>query len=130
MHDDGSSHDFISENLVHKLQLKTSPTSYKVKSAFQGTRYNGTCMVRDLEIQTGAYKGSCNFLIAPHSTDVILDMPFRHQYNLDIDYDNHTMQITKDGTLITLSNDKSLDFFPLISHTQAHRALHKNRKGT
>ena len=37
LRDDGSTHDFISERLAHKLKLPTLKSSFKVKSAFQGT---------------------------------------------------------------------------------------------
>ena len=34
LHDDGSTHDFISKRLAHKLKLPTLISSFKVKSAF------------------------------------------------------------------------------------------------
>lgn len=78
LHDDGSSQKSILEKLVRKLQLKTSPSTYKVKSSFQGTSYNGTCENKGL----GNYKEKRDFLIlALQLSDVILDMPFQHQHN-------------------------------------------------
>ena len=53
------------EKLVKKLQLQNSPSSYKVKSAFQGTRYNGICEIKALEISIGPYKEKSDFLISP-----------------------------------------------------------------
>ena len=129
LHDDGSSHDFLSEKLVRKLKLETTPSSYKVKSAFQGTRYNGTREIKGLEICIGDYKEKRDFLIAPlHSSDVILGMPFRHQHNPCIDYSSHTMTFDFNGHSVCLSSTSKMEMFPLISHTQARRALRKREK--
>lgn len=118
LHDDSISHDFISERLMHKLQLHTSPSSYKVKSTFQGTCYNGTCEVKHLEIRIGPYKETRDFLIAPlHSTDLILGMPFRHQYNPKMDYNTHSMHFVHKGKSISLTSDTSFEIFPLSTYT-------------
>lgn len=58
LHDDGSTHDFISDRLVRKLNLTTVKSPFKVKSAFQGTRFNGISMISDLPITIGAYTQS------------------------------------------------------------------------
>ena len=65
LHDDGSKHDFIFERLTHILNLATVKFSFKVKTAFQGTRYNVFSMVVDLPITIGAYTQKRSFLVAP-----------------------------------------------------------------
>ena len=65
LHDDGSTHDFIYERLALELDLTTVKSSFKVKSAFQGTRYNGISMVTDLPITIGAYTQKRSFLLHP-----------------------------------------------------------------
>lgn len=91
LHDDDSTHDFISERLARKLNLTTIKCPFKVKSAFQGTHFNGISMISDLPITLGAYTQKRSFLVAPlHSTDIILGMPFPHEHNPDIDYRTHT----------------------------------------
>ena len=129
LHDDGSTHDFISERLARKLNLTTIKCPFKVKSAFQGTRFNGISMISDLPITLGAYTQKRSFLVAPlHSTDVILGMPFCHEHNPDIDYSTHTMKFTFNGQPITLTSDSQAESFPLLSHTQVKRALWKEHK--
>ena len=72
LHDDGNTHDFSSERLARKLNLTTVKSSFKVKSAFQGTHYSGISMVTDLPITIGVYTQKRSFLVAPlHSTDII-----------------------------------------------------------
>ena len=92
LHDDNSSHDFISEKLVRKLGLSTVPSSYKIKATFQGTHYNGTREIKSLEISIGAYTERHDFLIAPlqSTAAIILGMLFCHQHNPRIDYNTHT----------------------------------------
>ena len=90
LHDDGSTHDFISQRLAHKLNLTTTKSAFKVKSAFQGTHFNGMSIVTDLSISLVDYTQKRTFLVAPlHSTDVILGMPFHHEHNPCIDYHTH-----------------------------------------
>lgn len=129
LHDDGSTHDFISQRLAHKLTLTTTKCPFKVKSAFQGTRYNGMSMVSDLYITLGAFTQKRSFLVAPlQSTDVILGIPFRHEHNPAIDYRTHTMKFNFNGQPITLTSDAQDESFPLLSHTQVKRAIRKEHK--
>ena len=103
LHDDGSTHDFISTRLAHKLNLPTVKSPFKVKSAFQGTCFNGVSMVLDLPITIGTFTQKHTFLVTPlHSTDVILGIPFRHEHNPHIDYRTHTMEFTFQGEHFTL----------------------------
>ena len=72
LHDDGSTHDFISECLAHKLKLPTLKSSFKVKSAFWDTWYNGISMITDLPITMGAYTQKRSFLVVPlQSRDIM-----------------------------------------------------------
>ena len=129
LHDDGSTHDFISQRLAHKLNLTMSACPFKVKSAFQGTRFNGISMVSDLSITLGAFTQKRTFLVAPlQSTDVILGIPFRHEHNPAIDYRTHTMKFNFNGQSITLTSDAHDESFPLLSHTQVKRAIRKDHK--
>ena len=118
LHDDGSTHDFISKRLAHKLNFPTVRSSFKVKSAFQGTQYNGISMNIVLPITIGAYTQKCSFLIAPlQSTNIIMGIPFCHEHNLDIDYHTHTMKFLFNGQHITLIGNTQDENFPLLSQT-------------
>ena len=104
LHDDGSTHDFISSCLVQKLNIKIIKSNFKVKSAFEGTRYNGISLIHNLEITIGAYTQKCSFLVAPlRSTYVILGIPFHHKNNPNIDYAFYTMQFTFNNQAYVLS---------------------------
>lgn len=129
LHDDGSTHDFISTRLARKLNLTTIKSPFKVKSAFQGTHFNGISMISDLPITIGAYTQKRSFLVAPlHSTDVILGIPFCHEHNPNNDYSTHTMKFDFNGQHITLTSNPQDETFPLLSHTQVKCAIRKEHK--
>ena len=80
LHDDGSTHDFISSKLARKLNLTLTPTRYKLKVAFQGTKHNCIHMVKALEYCVGDFVETRDFLVAPlQNCDMILGMPWRHR---------------------------------------------------
>ena len=114
LHDDGSTHDFISSKLARKLNLTLTPTHYKLKA---------------LKYCVGDFVETRDFLVAPlQNCDMILGMPWRHQFNPTIDYDSQKMEFFHEGVKHVLHGDRKLDLEPLLTHTQAKRLLHKDNK--
>ncbi|WP_286497669.1 hypothetical protein, partial [Escherichia coli] len=70
-----------------------------------------------------------DFLVAPlQGVDVILGMPWRHDYNPTIDYDTHRICLRKDNEDISIQCLIKGEMSPLLSHTQAKRAFRKKEK--
>ena len=65
LHDDGSTHDFISSKLARKLNLTLTPTHYKLKTVFQGTKRYCIHMVKALEYCVGDFVETRDFLVTP-----------------------------------------------------------------
>lgn len=129
LHDDGSTHDFISTCIAHKLKLNMTPTNYKIKAAFQGTKFNCVHLVKGLQYQLGDFIESRDFLVAPlQNTDLILGMPWRHHFNPNINYKKHILTLTHEGKTHTLQANQKFELEPLLSHTQAKRLARKDNK--
>ena len=126
---DNSIFNLLHDELARKLNLTLTPTHYKLKAAFQGTKHNCIHMVKALEYCVGDFVETRDFLVAPlQNCDMILGMPWRHQFNPTIDYDSHKMEFFHEGVKHVLHGDRKLDLEPLLTHTQAKRLLHKDNK--
>ena len=70
-----------------------------------------------------------NFLVAPlHGIDIILGMPFRHEFNPQIDYRTRSLTFDFNGKSICLQASFESEKHALLSHTQAKRAIRKDDK--
>ena len=129
LHDDKSTHDFIYERFAQSLGLELLSSHYTVKAAFKNQKYNCTKEVHNVNLSIGSFVQARTFLVAPlQGIYMILGMPFRHEFNPRIDYTTLTITFDYEGNSICLQAMFKNEQQPLLTHTQAKRALRKKDK--
>ena len=128
--DSGASCDFISEELVERLQLKTLPTGGQVR-LINGQLEDSAAVVPKLAYRTGSFLDKRPFQVTKLvGVELILGKPWLTQFNPDIDWVVNMIRIvTRQGVVHVLhekvDQDQECSNFGLLSAMQFKREIRK-----
>jgi hypothetical protein len=128
--DGGSMGDFVSDELVKSMKVKTHPVPNQTLSFANGEQALCNKEIQDTELSIGEYTDCVKLKLAhlPHH-DVILGKPWLERYNPDIDWVNNIIKLHKDNKQVCIHSNESESKTKtqLISAIQAKRALRKGK---
>jgi len=118
--DDGSTHNFLSDQLASSLGIlpsKDAP-SFQAKGAFENQSFK-CFLVKDVRIHIQGYVDHLDFIIGPISgADAIIGINWRRQHMTKIDYESDTISFAKGSCQISICASQPGHMIPIVNHTR------------
>jgi hypothetical protein len=127
--DSGASRDFISQQMVEKLNLKTAKTENPLGVTLaDGRQINSGRIVKDADIEIGPLRMQRTLhVLNMTGLEVVLGKPFLSDFNPAVDWTSNSMEITQGNDIICLEAGGEHRSFP-AANVMTHSELMAARR--